>query len=324
MANLFDQKDDKHCTYKGEVYSVRENGMVLRHSKIGGRTRKYDNQWTFGKVNIHTGYLEIASATIHRIIATAFHGTPPTPQHVVDHIDTNRQNNRPNNLRWVTKLENILLNPITARRIAIVCGSVEEFLEDPSKFRGKFPDPSYDWMCAVSEDEAMNCRERLSAWAKSEKFPIGGSLDGWIFTRYTSYEEPVERASILVQAITQNTLQRDWQKPSEFPCCPKEYDGNPIEEYNKRLEVGLVFCTNNTYSSNVYKSTLANCGQSIYVITHNEEGMKQWALAEVTFEDGMFVHTSKGTFFEQNGAEKYYTLAQGLEWTGGDGIDDYC
>nr|WP_121272804.1 HNH endonuclease signature motif containing protein [Pedobacter schmidteae] len=322
--NLFDLKDDICCTYKEEVYSVRENGMVYRHSKLGGRARKYDNLWTFGKVNINTGYLEIASATIHRIIATAFHGTPPTPQHVVDHIDTNRQNNRPSNLRWVTKLENILLNPITARRIAIVCGSVEEFLEEPSKFKGLFRDPNYDWMGAVSEDEAMDCRERLSAWAKSEKFPIGGSLDAWIFTRYTSYGEPIEKAPILIQAITPNALQREWQTPSEFPCCPQEYTGEPIQAYSQRLTEDAVFCVNDLYSSVVYKSVVINDGQSIYVMTHNEEGMKGWALAEVTFEDGMFVHTSKGTFFEEKGAEKQYCLAQGLEWTGGDGVDDYC
>lgn len=324
MANLFNLEDDKRCIYKEELYSVRANGMVLRHSKIGGRTRKYDNHWTFGKVNINTGYLEIASATIHRIIATAYHGVPPTNQHVVDHIDTNRQNNRPNNLRWVTKLENILLNPITARRIAIVCGSVEDFLEDPSKFRGKFPDPSYDWMCTVSEDEAMDCRERLSAWAKSEKFPIGGSLDGWIFTRYTSNGEPFERVPILVEALTPNALQRDWQKPSEFPCCPQHYEGDPIVEYHKRLTKGAVFCANDLYSSDLHKSVIVNNGRSIYVMTRSEEGMKEWALAEITFEEYMFVHTSKGTFFELNGAEKYYCLAQGLEWTGGDGIDDYC
>ncbi|WP_294143305.1 HNH endonuclease signature motif containing protein [uncultured Sanguibacteroides sp.] len=33
--------------------------------------------------------------------------------YVVDHIDTNRQNNRIENLRWLTKLENVLLNPIS-------------------------------------------------------------------------------------------------------------------------------------------------------------------------------------------------------------------
>lgn len=48
-------------------------------------------------------------------IATAFHGEPPSPQYVVDHIDTNCRNNRPENLRWLTRLENALMNPITRK-----------------------------------------------------------------------------------------------------------------------------------------------------------------------------------------------------------------
>jgi hypothetical protein len=117
-----------------------------------------------GKLNSKSGYLEIASVRIHRIVATAFHGEPPTKEHVVDHIDTNKQNNRPENLRWVTRLENILLNPITARRIEIVCGSVEAFLADPSKFRDKFKDPNYDWMCTVTSEEAQLSLERMQSW----------------------------------------------------------------------------------------------------------------------------------------------------------------
>ena len=30
------------------------------------------------------------------------------------------------------------------------------------------------------------------------------------------------------------------------------------------------------------------------------------------------------TFFAEDGARKWFILAQGLEWTGGDSIDDYC
>lgn len=66
--------------------------------------------------------------------------------------------------------------------------------------------------------------------------------------------------------------------------------------------------------------------QSLYVMTESSEGdaaIKRYALARITYEDGLFVHTGH-TFFTKEGAEKQFTLAQGLEWTGGDSIDDYC
>src|SRR5690554_6885923 len=171
----------QECHYKNEHYSVRDNGAVLRHSPANKRIRPTDNQWTFGKLNIRTGYLEIASVRIHRIIATAFHGEPPTNEHVVDHIDTNKQNNRPDNLRWVTRLENVLLNPITARRIEIICGSVEAFLANPSQFQDKFQNPDYKWMSTVSAEEAQASKERLLTWAESDKPLQGGSLGEWIY-----------------------------------------------------------------------------------------------------------------------------------------------
>jgi hypothetical protein len=126
MINDFNQVID--CIYKNERYSVRDNGGVFRHPVVGKRARPNDNQWTFGKVNQDSGYMVIASVPIHRIVATAFHGEPPSLGHVVDHIDTNKQNNRQENLRWVTRLENILLNPITAKRIAIVYCTAFSFL----------------------------------------------------------------------------------------------------------------------------------------------------------------------------------------------------
>jgi hypothetical protein len=73
----------------------------------------------------------IGNHVVHQIVASAFHGPRPSKDHVVDHIDTNRQNNRPDNLRWVTRLENILLNPITCARIVLAYGSLEAFFENP-------------------------------------------------------------------------------------------------------------------------------------------------------------------------------------------------
>ena len=40
--------------------------------------------------------------------------------------------------------------------------------------------------------------------------------------------------------------------------------------------------------------------------------------------NGKFVHESCGTFFALEGAEKQFTLIQGLPWEGGETFDDYC
>jgi hypothetical protein len=145
-----DYKKQTDCVYKAEHYSVRDNGAVFRHSRKNRPLRKLDNQWTFGTPNNHR-YMLIASEVVHRIVAFAFLGDPPTPQHVIDHKDTNRQNNRPENLRWLTKLENILNNPITVKKIVFRCGSIEAFLKDPSILKNyESDDSNFAWMRSVT------------------------------------------------------------------------------------------------------------------------------------------------------------------------------
>ena len=172
----------KECVYKGEKYCVRDNGAVKRIPKDENKHRKYDNVWTFGKANDKTGYMYIAGQRVHRIVAFAFYGEPPSEYHVVDHIDTNRRNNRPENLRWVTRLDNVLENPITRARIENICGSIEAFLENPSLLRGhEAEDKNFSWMRSVTPEEARLSLLRQLEWAKKLTKSGGGALEKWIF-----------------------------------------------------------------------------------------------------------------------------------------------
>ncbi|GAA6772042.1 hypothetical protein AAGS39_27930 [Flavobacterium sp. CGRL2] len=341
MADLEDFIQQNECVYKAERYAVRDNGAVLRHPLQGKRPRPTDSKWTFGKLNIKTGYLEIASERIHRIVATAFHGEPPTREHVADHIDTNRQNNRPSNIRWVTRLENILLNPITARRIELTCGSVEAFLADPSKFRDKFREPNYEWMCAVSVDEAQASLKRMLAWAKSDKPLQGGSLGEWIFGREIAENLAAPRPNYILSK-TPNAAQRIVfnfeDQPNEYPSTPQVFEGDPLAAYNERLIKGATFFRNHNGEYVVLKSGFSRDKETLYVLTradyvYREQKDGDWkpvpiaelpekfsdndldhSLAEVTYGDGLFIHGKAETGFHptEELEELFDNLIQGL------------
>lgn len=337
MADLEDFIQQNECIYKAERYAVRDNGAVMRHPLEGKRPRPTDNNWTFGKLNIKTGYLQIASERVHRIVATAFHGEPPTKEHVADHIDTNRQNNRPNNIRWVTRLENIILNPITARRIELICGSVEAFLAEPSKFRDKFPEPNYEWMCAVSAEEAQASLKRMLSWAKSDKPLQGGSLGEWIFGRDGTESLPDERPNYILSK-TPNAAQRIVfnfeDKPNEFPSTPQVFEGDPLTAYNERLTKGAVFFRNHNGEYTVVKSGFSKDKQALVVLTmaayvYREQKDGEWkpvsiaelaekisdeeldhSLSEVTYENGLFIHGKAEAGFHPT--EELYELFDNL------------
>lgn len=163
MGNLIDDYGEiKQCFYKNEYYSVRDNGAVFRHAKDKSRPRKYDEYWTFGIKN-KQGYMYIGEHRVHIIVATAFYGENDSKKYVVDHIDTNRCNNRVKNLRWFTRVENVFNNPVTLNKITYLCGGdIQKFLDNPSCLKditGNNQDVS--WMRTVSADEAKAAYKKI-------------------------------------------------------------------------------------------------------------------------------------------------------------------
>lgn len=98
-----EQKELIQTKYKG--YFVDNTGNVW--SKKRGKVRKL-------KMSNHEGYWRVSpyhdgkarSVCVHVLICTAFWGEKPTPLHEVRHLDGNRRNNIPENLRWGTRAEN--------------------------------------------------------------------------------------------------------------------------------------------------------------------------------------------------------------------------
>jgi hypothetical protein len=137
--------------------------------------------------------MNICEHIVHQIVATAFHGPKPSDDHVVDHLDTNRMNNRAENLRWVTRLDNVLLNPITRQRIIVAYGSLDAFFDNPNRDTV----PNLEWMRTVSKEEALECKRRLMKWAENPQAPRDGALGEWLFTsRPAQPSQPEEREDI--------------------------------------------------------------------------------------------------------------------------------
>lgn len=72
MVDINEYTRETTCEYKGEVYSVRDNGAVMRHAREGKKARNLDNVWTFGTKDKARGYMMISSHRVHIIVAKAF------------------------------------------------------------------------------------------------------------------------------------------------------------------------------------------------------------------------------------------------------------
>lgn len=358
MVDLNEFALEKKCKYKDRIYSVRDNGSVYRYQKDGSRQAPLDNKWTFGKKDEKTGYMMIAGVRIHQIVATAFHGTPEHSTMVVDHIDTNRCNNRPENLRWLTRLENALNNPYTRKKIIFLCGSLEAFINDPSILRISASEQNISWMRTVSKEEAAKCRKHFEKWLQEdskvkqfvgdrkgigewifednyagefEKLKVFGLASKWYNKSYAQQIAEIEAENIRIQeeqlvlkdSLTPGAKQMYWKIPTEFPLCPKVLSDAPLLDYLRNLEQGKTFCQNSLYHSEVIKAELSLDNSHIAVKT-TSSGVTRFALTEIRYEEGVFIHESIRTFFSEEGAEKYYTLSLGKDWDGGDVVEDFC
>lgn len=352
--NLIDEYIlERTCTYKGESYRVRDNGAIYRQPRPEGRLRKDDSKWTFGEKNETNGYMYIGQHRVHIIVATAFLGENNSKVYVVDHIDTNRCNNRVENLRWLTRLENALLNEDTCRKITFLCGGdIMKFINNPSCLRDLAQEPDISWMRTVTAEEAKAAYERVQAMKvaqprniHSEKHIENEELKRkeqaeameWYRTqkndwRFTSPQQPAYNTPDPVftkASFPETALQKDWKTPTEFLCCPEESTATPLLDYYNNLAIGKIFTQNIFGMYAVLDFVMLNDNREILVATKScqDNGFGEamsYGLAKIYHSGSQFIHESIRTFFSEDGVKKQFTLLQGKEWNGPDSIDDYC
>ena len=291
--------------YREEKYKVKKDGTIYRFSRTGKRKRKDDEIWTSGTNVDDKGFYVIGGHTVHSIVATAFLGEQPNSQYVVLHKNYSKKDNRIENLLWVTKSQFHLLQPKTQAQLRIVSSKkkFEEVLEDFENVKSVLP-MNLQWMSKLSKED----------------------IDSTI-KLYKDLKFDVKKEYKDIKSLTQNAVQRNnWWVKSDFPCCPKDNVKNTIETYFDNLAKDKVFCHNDYYESLVsnYSFNQDKTAIIIKVTDGEKESVKPWKLAEVTMENGIYIHKNLGTYFEENGSDKYFDIAIGKEWSGGEVFDDFC
>ena len=97
-------------------YAVSENGIVKRitpgrgrgsRCRVGRILKQYTNTDGYQNVGLMPrGGKKGKTLDVHRLVAMAFLGEPPTSLHQTAHNDGNPNNNSIDNLRWATSKEN--------------------------------------------------------------------------------------------------------------------------------------------------------------------------------------------------------------------------
>jgi hypothetical protein len=97
--------DEIWACVEGWPHEVSSQGRV-RNTKTGNMLKSFPHK---------SGYLNVQlwddgkykTFMVHRLVAFAFVGLPPSEKHEVAHSDGDRHNNSPSNLRWVLHAENM-------------------------------------------------------------------------------------------------------------------------------------------------------------------------------------------------------------------------
>lgn len=156
------------CDGKYEASSLGQ----IRNS-ASGQVLKY---WLAGADYKHGGgyrYVGLGRKrreSVHRLVCSAFHGVAPEGKPHVAHYDGDRQNNRPGNLRWVSRSEN-LADSIRHGTVKLIQYRMDGYKprRNPNPRRGNdcpYAKLNYDKARAIrrSYSEGIKCSDLAAAY----------------------------------------------------------------------------------------------------------------------------------------------------------------
>ena len=113
------------------------------------------------------------------------------------------------------------------------CGSIEAFLANPALLRENDVTPDFSWMRTVTDAEAQVSKERLLAWAESDKQASGGTLGEWLYGRQPISQNNGQLSSVDEIDKLQSDSLNDW---GQIPPFGKEH---PIEPEQRKRNIML-------------------------------------------------------------------------------------
>lgn len=111
---------------------------------------------------------------------------------------------------------------------------------------------------------------------------------------------------------------------SKFYCHPHRISDFPLQTYYNNVEIGMLFASNKFASPFVFDKAMSADGKSFIIMGKDIYGaVKPWVLYRVSWNGKDFFHEVQAHFDYQS-ILKYFTLAQGKEWNGGETLSDRC
>lgn len=233
-----------------------------------------------------SGYLSIEikkkNKMVHRLVLSAFDGCPDENL-LVDHIDTNRQNNKLENLRWVTHREN-LNNNLTLKKISEIAKTQEHYSHKVAQY-----DASTGQFLKLYESvtETLKCLN-VGEGTLRDACCHNGYSDGYLW-KYIDDENDIPK---FVEPYEDSRI-----------ISVNQYDmkGNLIKTFNSIMDVERELGLNRSNITQCCKRTYGYQSVGGYQWRYSDDcdDISEYSMKEIIFENLVNMYNLNGKFIKQ-------------------------